>query len=1033
MTLTTSAPQGLSVARPVAHRPGADRLHALRVTAVLVAHDGARWLPRTLAALAAQTRPVDHVVAVDTGSDDDSADLLRAALGAGRVHVVDRRTGFGAAVRTGLEQAPEAAAGDWVWLLHDDSAPRPDALEHLLDAAAASAQVGVVGPKLVSWDDPTRLVEAGVSVSRGGRRSSGVGDDERDQGQHDHRTDVLAVGTAGLLVQRDLYDRLGGFDPALRLLRDDVDLCWRAHLAGRRVVLAPRAVVADAQAATRGLRRVDAVRGSVRRTDRRHALHVALARCSWPALPLVLVWLVVGGLVRSAGLLAGKAPRRAADELVATLAVALTPWTWCGSRWRARGTRSVRRRDVSRLLTPRLGFVRAGVERLGGLAARESPADEPALVAAESGPVADEADPVALPPVRWPRRLARHPMTAVLLAVTTTTALATATGRGGRSELVSPQGRPVELWQSVVDGWTGPGLGSFVAPPVAAVVRAAATAALAPIAGAAAPARAVDLLLLGGPLFAAISAYVATGLVARSRWARGWAALVWGTLPVLGGAVDAGRLGPVAATVLLPLVAAAVARTLSRRRAGSWRALCAAALGIAVLGAAVPVLLVAGLLVAAGGMVFAGGAARARAALLAVLPTALSGPGVLTLLEDPRRLLTGAGALVEGGPTAPLTAMGALVPLPQGWPLWAPAAIAGPLLIAGLAGLLRAGRVGRALVAVWALGLVGLAAALLAPMVTVGRAAQAPLHPYAGTGLLLLALAAVAGAVAGSDGLVRRLAVHRFGWRQLLVAPLVAAAVLSPLAASVAWAWPGQSSGQATEPTPGPTTPAVAVDAATGPAALRTLVLAGRGGDVTFSLEGREPAPWSRDLPATADPPVTRAVSLLLGPVPDLDPLRQLAVGFIDVRPDAPDLVATALDTQGGLARLGGTGGTSLWRVLQPAGRVTIAAGEKMKTVPVTGSHAAVDTAIAAGPASRLLLLAEPAGDGWRATLDGRRLGPVVDPGAPWRQAFALPATGGHLVVGHVDRRGWLVGQAALAAALVLLAMPGLRREPATR
>ncbi|MEO7745684.1 MAG: glycosyltransferase family 2 protein, partial [Actinomycetota bacterium] len=320
------------------------------MVAVVVAHDGALWLTRTLAAIAEQSREVDAVVGVDTGSRDGSADLLRQHLGAGQVVEVGRRTGFGAAVRAGLEHlqgaptdADEIPGADWIWLLHDDSAAGPGALEHLLDAAAASSQVGVVGPKLVAWDDPTRLLEAGLTVSRGGRRVTGIADDERDQGQHDHRTDVLAVGTAGMLVDRALWDLLGGLDPALPLLRDDIDLCWRAHLAGRRVVLAPRAVVADAQAATRGLREVDAVRAPLRRVDRRASLQVALARCSWPALPILWAWLLVGGVARSLALLLAKAPRRAADELLVTLAVTATPWTWLGSRWRARGTRRVRR------------------------------------------------------------------------------------------------------------------------------------------------------------------------------------------------------------------------------------------------------------------------------------------------------------------------------------------------------------------------------------------------------------------------------------------------------------------------------------------------------------------------------------------------------------------------------------------------------------------------------------------------------------------------------------------------------------------
>src|SRR6476620_5506900 len=68
------------------------------VTAVLVAHDGARWLPGALAGLLGQERPVQNVVAADTGSADDSALLLAESLGAERVMHLARRSGFGTAV-----------------------------------------------------------------------------------------------------------------------------------------------------------------------------------------------------------------------------------------------------------------------------------------------------------------------------------------------------------------------------------------------------------------------------------------------------------------------------------------------------------------------------------------------------------------------------------------------------------------------------------------------------------------------------------------------------------------------------------------------------------------------------------------------------------------------------------------------------------------------------------------------------------------------------------------------------------------------
>lgn len=189
------------------------------VTAVLVTHDGARWLPDALAGLLGQERPVQNVVAADTGSADASASLVTEALGADRVLHLARRTGFGAAVdeaartagvltpeelpylkrpsgwdpvsRSWRDEAydmPELPHGEpvqWLWLLHDDCAPDPDALTELLRVVDNDPHAVIVGPKLRGWYDRKQLLEVGVSIANSGRRWTGLDRREQDQGQHD--------------------------------------------------------------------------------------------------------------------------------------------------------------------------------------------------------------------------------------------------------------------------------------------------------------------------------------------------------------------------------------------------------------------------------------------------------------------------------------------------------------------------------------------------------------------------------------------------------------------------------------------------------------------------------------------------------------------------------------------------------------------------------------------------------------------------------------------------------------------------------
>ncbi len=182
------------------------------VTAVVVAHDGAAWLPGVISSLLEQTRPVQRVVAVDTGSQDRSGSVLSGLLGQGVVFGMERSTGYATAVNRALQHraanvnvpGPAAAPGgeqvEWVWLLHDDCEPAPDALEQLLRGAAETRAAAVLGPKVKDWGDRQVILEAGITIDTAGRRITGIEPREVDQGQHDGDRDALAVGSAGMLA-----------------------------------------------------------------------------------------------------------------------------------------------------------------------------------------------------------------------------------------------------------------------------------------------------------------------------------------------------------------------------------------------------------------------------------------------------------------------------------------------------------------------------------------------------------------------------------------------------------------------------------------------------------------------------------------------------------------------------------------------------------------------------------------------------------------------------------------------------------------
>ena len=327
---------------------------------MIVAHDGAAWLPRIAEALLGQTRPVQRVVAVDTGSRDRSGAVLAELLGRSVVFGMDRRTGYGAAVAQALRHraantnvpGPAGVAHgertEWIWLLHDDSEPETDALEQLLRGAAEARGTAVLGPKVMDWSDRRVLLETGVTIDTAGRRITNIEPREVDQGQHDGDRDVLAVGSAGLLVRRDVWDQLGGFDQAMPLFRDDVDFCWRAHAAGHRVRVVTDAVVYHLEATARN-RRAASAASRPRRMDRHNALLTLLGNLPLlPALSALAGNLVLSAL-RTMFFLLAKRPRAALDEFGGVGSVLGHPFA---AAWRAAaaGPRPARRvRQAARL------------------------------------------------------------------------------------------------------------------------------------------------------------------------------------------------------------------------------------------------------------------------------------------------------------------------------------------------------------------------------------------------------------------------------------------------------------------------------------------------------------------------------------------------------------------------------------------------------------------------------------------------------------------------------------------------------------
>ncbi|MER7573406.1 glycosyltransferase [Streptomyces sp. NPDC126514] len=1037
------------------------------VTAVLVSHDGARWLPDALAGLLGQERPVQSVVAADTGSADDSAQLVTEALGADRVLHLARRTGFGQAVEEAARTAPvltpdelpylkrpsgwdpvtrtwrddaydlpELPHGEpvqWLWLLHDDCAPEPDALAQLLRVVDNELELGrddvaVVGPKLRGWYDKRQLLEVGVSIAHSGRRWTGLDRREQDQGQHDHVRSVLSVSTAGMLIRRDVFEQLGGFDRRLPLMRDDVDLCWRAQSAGHRVLIAPEAVVRHAEAASRERRTVDCAgrtTASPHKVDKAGAVYTLLVNSRSAVLPWVLFRLVLGTLLRTVAYLVGKVPGQAVDEIRGLLGVLLRPERIIAGR-RGRGRPAVDKDELRPLFPPPGATVRATVEQAAGSLFGSSDAEAASGAGRhgggiESGPGGDDAEFLEIEQFARLKRIARKPgpvlfLVLLLVSLAACRELLGAGALAGGALLPAPADS-AELWSHYLDSWHPVGTGGTAsAPPYLALVAMLASVLFG------STGLAVTLLLVCSVPLAGLTAYFASRPLVESRLLRAWAAVAYAFLPAATGALAGGRIGTAVLAVLLPLAAragiAASGLANSSGARGSWRATWAYALLLTVTTAFTPIVWPIALLLGV--------------ALLAVRRTDIPAYGLRFLAQLGTPLLVLApwsltllpfGFFDEAGLEYGSSAAGALDLL--GASPGGPGTVSGLMLIgivlAALAALLRSERQAGIRTA-WAVALTGLVLAVLANGST-----------WAGPATLVYGIALLGAALLGADGARARVAEQSFGWRQPVAAVIALAAAAGPLLVAAGWVIDGADGPlERRDPVQ---VPAFVAEESGNRDQTRTLVLdSDSAAHVGYTLVRGSGARLGDGELAEADGEndgLGKVVAnLVAGSGADQsNQLGKFAVAYVLVHKGAPREVTRVLDATPGLSRLSQQHGSALWRVDREVARATIVGGSG-EPQPVAAGPVEIHTTVPEGADGRVLRLADTADEGWTATLDGKPLTRTTVDG--WAQGFALPASGGRLDVTFEDPIGhtaWLWVQGSLAVVLVVLALPGRRRD----
>jgi len=209
--------------------------------------NGLRFLQPCLDSLRRQTYQPLEVIIVDNASSDGSQAFIAAQYPEVRLIALPQNRGFTGACNAGME----AARGDYLCLLNNDTEVDEGWAAAVMDAFARHPQVGMVASKMLLYDQRDRIHTAGDYFTLDGEAGNrGVW--QPDDGQFDREEYVFSACGGSSVYRRALLDEVGLLDDDFFFLLEDMDLGWRAQLAGWRCLYTPSAVVYHHLSATGG-------------------------------------------------------------------------------------------------------------------------------------------------------------------------------------------------------------------------------------------------------------------------------------------------------------------------------------------------------------------------------------------------------------------------------------------------------------------------------------------------------------------------------------------------------------------------------------------------------------------------------------------------------------------------------------------------------------------------------------------------------------------------------------------------------------
>ena len=200
--------------------------------------NGRRFLSTCLTSLTRQTYSDIETIVVDNASDDGSPTFVRENFPGIQLINLSENRGFTGACNIGIK----AASGDIIALLNNDTEVDARWADEIIKAFCLHQDVGMIASKMLLFDQRDHFHTAGDTFGKNGSAGN-RGAWEKDKGQYDRVEFVFGACGGAAAYRQSMLDHIGLLDDDFFFLLEDIDLAWRAQLAGYKALYVPSARV----------------------------------------------------------------------------------------------------------------------------------------------------------------------------------------------------------------------------------------------------------------------------------------------------------------------------------------------------------------------------------------------------------------------------------------------------------------------------------------------------------------------------------------------------------------------------------------------------------------------------------------------------------------------------------------------------------------------------------------------------------------------------------------------------------------------